>query len=356
MDFYKATNISALFLMVFFLMPSQVYAQEDGLADFSIELPPQPAPVAGPAKLEPVTAVETPVSDSVKTDTVPNSASKSAEIKVIEPEMKLETMVDEPVDALEPVVPVSAAVTEPELKPIPHSGTYYDATSLSGGVGGNSLRAPRQVDPRYEPGSSFVVVQKAASANSQAAKIVAAQRALSLGRYAAALELYEQLYSKKPRDVQILMGLAVAQQQNGFTESAIATYEELLSIDPDNADATANMLGLLKTQYPAVAYRRLKDMWDSNNGSAYVAAELGLINASMQNNEEAIRYLGIAASMEPNNAQHYYNMAVIYDRASQPREALELYEKALAVDLAYGGGRTFNRAEIYDRLAQLRRL
>ena len=241
---------------------------------------------------------------------------------------------------------------------IPHSGTYYDSRDVASsfGSGSSNSEAPRQVDPLYEPGSTFVVVQKAAGANSEAAKIIAAQRALSLGRNTSALELYEQLYRKNPKNPRILMGLAVAQQQSGFNESAIATYEELLRIEPNNVDAQTNMLGIVRNQYPEVAYRKLKEMWNSNKGSANVAAELGLISATLNNNEEALRYLGIAVSMEPNNAQHYYNMAVVYDRAGAYSEALKLYEKSLETDSAYGAGRSIKREEVYDRLAHLRRL
>lgn len=244
---------------------------------------------------------------------------------------------------------------EPEVSSIPYSGTYYDAGSLSSDSLTNNT-APRQVDPRYEPGSSFVVVQKSASAGSFAARITAAQRAIDLGRYSSALELYEGLYSKNPRNTQVLMGLAVAQQKSGFNESAIATYEELLKIAPKNTDAIVNMLGLMKAQYPSVAYRRLKELRQNNPNNAYIAGELGLLVASMGQPSEALRYLGIASSLEPNNASHYYNMAVINDRAGEAKPAIELYQKALELDVTYGAGRTIERDQVYDRLAVLRRL
>lgn len=243
----------------------------------------------------------------------------------------------------------------PEFVDSPYSGTYYDASS----IGDNSLTnitAPRQVDPRYEPGSSFVVVQKSAAAGSTPARIVAAQRALNLGRYGAALEFYEGLYSELPKNEQVLMGLAVAQQKSGFTESAIATYEELLKINPNNTDGMVNMLGLLKSQYPAVAFRRLRELWQENPSNAYIAGELGLLTASMGQAKQALTYLGAASSLEPNNASHYYNMAVINDRAGQVASAIELYQKALQVDIAFGAGQTLERDQIYDRLARLRRL
>jgi len=259
--------------------------------------------------------------------------------------------------------PVEPLLEEPEItaqpvnepQPVPYSGLYFDADS----VGGNSplgYSAPRQVDPKYEPGSRFVVVERGASASSTQAQLIAAQRALKLQRYAAALDLFENLYKKTPNSRPVLMGLAVAQQNNGFTESAIATYEELLALDPNNIDATVNMLGLMKRRYPAVAFRRLKDLWESNAENPAIAAQLGLTSAATGNTRDAIRYLGIAASLEPSNASHFYNMAVLSDRAGARKDAVDLYQRALEVDVTHGGGKTVPREEIYDRLAFLRRM
>ena len=338
---YKNIILRSLVGGVIFLTPVSAMAQNtqidslaDPLADFSIDpdsLPPQPAQI-----------IQESPSDEIET--------------LVE-----QVLVDEPLqsDLSENITEdvVADAVTEekPEAKAIPYSGTYYDASSLGGSTSGNSI-APRQVDPRYEPGSSFVVVQKTAGANSIPARIIAAQRALSLGRHTSALELYEQLYKDNPKSKQVLMGLAVAQQKSGFTESAIATYEELLKVDSKNIDAMANMLGLIKTQYPSVAFRRLRDLWEQNPNNANIAAELGLMSSSLGQDQDALRYLGVAASLEPNNASHFYNMAVINDRAGVPKNAIELYQKALEVDATYGASRSIKRDQVYDRLAHLRRL
>lgn len=244
----------------------------------------------------------------------------------------------------------------PLNKSVPYSGDYYDAENLSYALGGDSLnKIPRQVDPRYEPGTSFVTVQKSAGANSRAARLVAAQRALDLGRYNSALNLYEGLYKKEPKNSHILMGLAVAQHKSGFTESAIATYEELLARQPKNISARANMLSLMKETNPALAYRELRKIWDSNRSNANVASELGLISAKLNKNDEAIKFLGAAASIEPKNSLHYYNMGVIYDRVGANEDAIKLYEMALDTESS-NNSKSLKRKVIYDRLAHLRRL
>jgi|GEM_PF-987939 len=372
---HKKMLIGGLFglatLSLSFAVTSTAYAQmnydPEPLADFSVEmdeLPPQPTQSTLPEE-EGVTinmdAVPIPKSNDagmidlqqMPQDDVSVEVSVSAPESMAPPTETLMPIEDMPELAEEP------AVEEPpyaDLVPIPHSGQYYDAASLVPDAAIRSAIGPREVDPRYEPGSRFVVVQKGLPANSVAARLVQAQRALKLGRYSSALELYEQLYKKSPKSHQVLMGLAVAQQYNGFTESAIATYEELLAHEPNNTDAMVNMLGLLQTQYPAVAYRKLRDLWEKDSQNPGLAAQLGLTSASIGNAQEAIRYLGIAVTMEPDNPSHYFNMAVVTDRSGAHKDAVELYQKALEIDAATGSNDAIPREQIYDRLADLRRL
>jgi len=312
----------------------------------------------------PVIAQETQTLDDVMLNieaeqNSPTPDTSSVVINPIEEAAPIPVQPATPLDApVEPIIeqePETIAQPINDPQPVPYSGLYFDADS----IGGNSPlgnTAPRQVDPKYEPGSRFVVVERGASAGSTQAQLIAAQRALKLKRYAAALDLFENLYKKTPNSRPVLMGLAIAQQNNGFTESAIATYEELLAIDPNNIDATVNMLGLMKRRYPAVAFRRLKDLWENNAENPAIAAQLGLTSAATGNTRDAIRYLGIAASLEPSNASHFYNMAVLSDRAGARKDAVDLYQRALEVDVTHGGGKTVPREEIYDRLAFLRRM
>jgi len=273
------------------------------------------------------------------------------ESRVIQPEPTAQ------LDEIQPEETLVESVVEqePQPKSIPHSGTYYDSASIGPSPLGASA-GPRKVDPLYEPGSSFVIVEKNAKASSRKANIVAAQRALKLKRYSSALELYEKLYKKNPKDQQVLMGLAVAQQQSGFTESAIVTYEELLKRNHHHAGAMVNLMGLLETRRPDAALRKLQKLWSENQQNPSVAAQLGLVSAKMGNLENSTRYLGIAASLEPDNPLHYYNLAIVMDQAESYKTAIEYYQKALERDSSRRGGGTIPREQVYDRLAELRRL
>lgn len=247
-----------------------------------------------------------------------------------------------------PPPPAKEQLAEPDV--------FYDSSALAPGSTPTQSTAPRKVDPREEPGQSFIVVKKNSSAGSYESQVVAANRALKLGRNASALEMFEGLYKRNPRDVRVLMGLAVAQQKSGFAASAIQTYEDVLKRDPGNQEALVNMLGLMKNQYPEVALKRLSDMRKKYPNNPGIAAQIGMTHADLGRYNDALRYLGVASSLDPNNALHYFNMAVINDRLGNRAEALNLYEEALKLDAVHGASRSIPRENVYDRLSTLRRM
>ena len=251
---------------------------------------------------------------------------------------------------------VSGSSVTTKLTPEPKSDepdNYYSSQSVPTGPMANSV-GPRKVDPVMEPASKLVISKKTVEAGGLEAQVAAAARALELERYDAALEMYDQLYKKNQRDTRILMGRAVAQQKLGQDDVAILSYEELLKLVPNNTDAVVNMMGLIKKQYPAVALRRLMDLRDKFPGNAGIAAQLGMTYAEMGQNQQAIQALGTAASLDPNSAQHVFNMAVVADRAGSKDMAVKYYEQALQTDAVYGGGKSIPRETIYDRLSKLR--
>lgn len=238
-----------------------------------------------------------------------------------------------------------------------HSGTYYDPAAV---LPDKRLSdSPRKVDPAVEPGQKFVVVTKTGSATSFEGQYIAASRALKLGRYAAAMEMFGKLYKQNPKDARILMGLALSQQSAGFNESAIRTYEDLLGVEPNNPSAIINLMGLMKNQYPSVTLTKLMELRGKYPDNPGIPAQIGLVNAELRNYDDAIRYLDVAASMEPFNPDHIYNMAIIADRKGDAQKAIQYYERALQVDASAAVNSNavdaLPREKIYDRLAILRR-
>lgn len=247
-----------------------------------------------------------------------------------------------------PEIPAMPAAEEPD------ENLFFDANNLvpEGEMGGKG--GPRKVNPSLEPASKLIVVTKNAAPSARQAQLVAAERAIALGRYDAALEMYDGMYQKNSRDPNVLMGRAVALQHLGQDDEAIRAYEELLNIRPENIEAQVNMIGLIGQRYPAVGLQRLMDLRQKQPGNVALLGQIAVMQANMGNYEDAFKYLGMAAGMEPHNASHLFNMAVTADRAGKKADAVNYYEQALEVDTIYGGGRSIPRDAIYERLARLR--
>lgn len=231
---------------------------------------------------------------------------------------------------------------------------YFDGTATPPGPLNVPPSGPVNVSPDQASGGTFIIVKKDYSAGSKQSLLVSANRALELGRYDAALSFFEDLYQKNPRDLRILMGLAIARQNVGQNELAVKTYDEILAIDPDNKTALVNMLGMLRELYPAVALRRLRTLNEQFPNNAGISAQTGIAAADLGNFDEALRYLGIAASLEPYNPHHYFNMAVIADRMGAHKDAIAFYEQALDKDSLSPHSKGLPRETIYNRLARLR--
>lgn len=208
-------------------------------------------------------------------------------------------------------------------------------------------------NPRREQMAKFVVVENTIKADTHTSELTMAQRALDLGRYEAALGFYDKLYNKNRRDPRILLGRAVALQKTGRPSEALKAYEEALDLYPDNSEALVNYLGLMNSQYPESALKKLQRLHRSRPDNPDVAAQLGIAYANMNDAQKARQYLRMAASMDPQNAQHQYNIAIVAERAGDRRAAVAAYEKALEIDAIYGG-HDISREVIYDRLSVLR--
>lgn len=230
---------------------------------------------------------------------------------------------------------------------------FYDAESLVPD-GELARRSTRILNPARQPASRFIVVKKGQSAGSQGAKLIAASRALKLGRYESALEIYNGLIAKNKRNTSAIMGRAITLQKMDMADEAIFAYEALLNIQPDNLEARINMLGLMSKKYPGVALRQLLDLKDKNPDNVDLLAQIGIVHGYMNNTRDALKYLGIAVSMEPKNSAHYFTMAVIADKAGMKKQAVTLYEKALEVDAVYSGSRSLPRDVVFARLAKIR--
>ena len=230
---------------------------------------------------------------------------------------------------------------------------FFDAESMVP-QGSMARSSPVKVDPGIQPGSRYIIVRKNHDANTKEARLVSAERAMSIGRYDSAIPMFDELYQANSKDKRVLMGRAIVLQNLERFDEAMEMYDILSKLDEDNVGVKINMYGLLGTRFPALALRHLLDLHDNNRSNPDLAAQIAVIYGKTGDSVSALKYLGIASSINPNNASHVFNMAIISDRSGDSAKAVKYYEKALEIDTIYGAGRSIPRDSVYNRLAKIR--
>lgn len=339
--------------------PSPSETSETAVAvqpDQKVAVPEPPTPVTEAAPTPVVetttaTTAPTPMPDVVATpapvtEKVPEVvATPAPQQKDLVTAPKASDPVKTQADEME-VVPAEQAIAE-KTKPV---DDYFDAPK---GKALKDFPVP-SMNAKRDNGSIIVVNNAKVTSKNQDSRVESAHRAYRLGRYQAAIDMYDELYRVNPRDERILMGRALTLQKLSRTSEAIKAYEEILVLNPDNQDAVVNIVGLIRKEYPAVALEKLLSLRDRAPDSPAILAQLGVAYADAGNLEDASTYLKQAVRAEPNKPQHYFNLGVIAERMKDRKAAISYYEKALEVDAVYGNGRGINRDVIYDRLTRLR--
>lgn len=279
---------------------------------------------------------------------VPHVYAQSGEI--IMPDAGELNTIDEEGEILDDT---STSIAAPSAVSDEVSDNFFDAEDLVP-QGEMAKKGPVKVDPAMQPASKLIIVKKNYEGDSKTAQLVSAERALALGRYDAAIEMFDSLYDVNKSDSRVVMGRAVALQRLQRFDEAMQMYEQLEKLEPKNIEVKVNMLGLLSTRYPSIALRRLIELYKENKTNIGVVSQLAVVYAKVGDSASALRYMEVAASMEPQNANHIYNMAVIADRSGDTSNAVKYYEQALETDTIYGGGRSIPRDAVYERLAQIR--
>lgn len=200
----------------------------------------------------------------------------------------------------------------------------------------------------------YLIVKKNHDAEDIDSRLTSARQALVQHRNSAALELFNELYKDYPRDRRVLMGRAVALQKLNDYGGALAAYEEVLNVEPQNLEALTNMLGLLKAQDPALAVQKLGELQEAYPYNADIAAQLAVAHAGQGSYQEAQRYLDLADALKPGSASVLYNRAVLYDKMGRRTEAADLYRRIVRMSTEGKLDQSLPIEAIKSRLATMR--
>jgi tetratricopeptide (TPR) repeat protein len=170
---------------------------------------------------------------------------------------------------------------------------------------------------------------------------------------AAAREGYQRALAREPANRDALLGLAAIDVRGGHLDAAESRYLKLIEIDPRDSQAVASLIALRGPLDPVASESRLKTLIASQPEAAHLYFSLGNQYAQQSRWSEAQGAYFKAYSVDPENADYAFNLAVSLDQLRQRKLALEFYQRALA--LADKRAVSFPPAQARARVQELSR-
>jgi tetratricopeptide (TPR) repeat protein len=176
-------------------------------------------------------------------------------------------------------------------------------------------------------------------------------RAFQRNDFAAARESYQKALAREPNNRDALLGLAAIDVRTGQLEAAEAQYLKILEIDPRNGQAVAALVGLRGRLDPVASESRLKTLIANQPEVAQLYFSLGNQYGQQSRWSEAQAAYFKAYSIDPQNADYAFNLAISLDQLRQKKPALEYYQRALALAEKRAG--TFDPRQARARVQEL---
>jgi Tfp pilus assembly protein PilF len=174
---------------------------------------------------------------------------------------------------------------------------------------------------------------------------------LQAGDIEQARSLYSTVVQSEPMNIDALLGLAYISAQENRTDDATRFYMRILQLNPRHAAAQAALIGLMGRAEPVASESRLKQLI-AREPSAFLYFVLGNLYSDQSLWAQAQQSYFQAHSLEPDNPDYAYNLAIGLDHLRQNKLALNFYRRA--EQLASSQGRSnFNLSHARERIASL---
>jgi len=171
------------------------------------------------------------------------------------------------------------------------------------------------------------------------------------GRIEEAQRAYEQVVRSDPRNADALLGLAAIAVRQGQHERAQNFYLRVLESDPADATAQAALINLHGGSDGGQSESRLKTLLAAQPDSAALHFALGNLYSRQRRWGEAQQAYFQAYALDPENADHLFNVAVSLDHLRQSKLALQYYRMALSA--ADTSRAAFDRNAARQRILEL---
>jgi tetratricopeptide (TPR) repeat protein len=175
--------------------------------------------------------------------------------------------------------------------------------------------------------------------------------AYNRGDLALAQIEYERARKSDPRNTDALHGLAAIAVREGRAEQAEWLYRQITEADPQDTVALAALINSRRQADPASAESRLKSLVATQPEIAAPHFALGNLYAQQARWNEAQQAYFRAYSVEADNPDILYNLAISLEHLRQNKLAAQYYALAIAAAQTRAAG--FDKAQAAARLQTL---
>jgi len=269
-----------------------------------------------------------------------------------------------------PPAPIAAAPVAPAPAPLPAPAAAPAATpATTAPAAAAPAEKPAAVPPRLtlperaaarpaarpapaavEPESPIRITTARMKVNPQ---IASAYQAFQAGDLAAAERDYRLVLKSEPKNTDALHGLAAIGLHRGQPEAAEDLYLRILEADPKDNAAQAGLISLRGQVDPTQSESRLKNLLASQPDSPTLHFALGNLYARQGRWNEAQQAYFRAYTIDGENPDYQFNLAVSLEQLRQPKLALQYYQGALAA--ASQRPAAFDRNQVAGRVSELQK-
>lgn len=176
-----------------------------------------------------------------------------------------------------------------------------------------------------------------------------AYQAFNSGDTAGAQQQYDAALAQDANNRDALLGAAHVAARQNQKDKAAGYYLRLLELSPNDADATAGLIGLRQGDI-SQSEARLKAILANTPDAGPILFALGNLYAQQGRWPDAQQAYFRAVGAAPDNPDYAYNLAIGLDRLNQGKLALGYYQRALALaqDKAVGFDRNALRKRMHE--------
>ncbi|AZL16290.1 tetratricopeptide repeat protein [Rickettsiales endosymbiont of Stachyamoeba lipophora] len=176
--------------------------------------------------------------------------------------------------------------------------------------------------------------------------------AYTQGHYEAAFALYQKAHNQDKKNIDAQFGMAVVHQILGHMDDAKQIYLQILKKHPENKYVLNNFLNIISITDPDEALVTLSKLEEAEPNLAILPAQMAAIYHRKKDYKQAIIYYKKAARLDSQRIEYVYNMAIMFEKINQPSDAMILYNRILqAINAGYKT--TVQVSDVTHRLKKL---